>query len=585
MADFIDPPFGTIPTSSVASGIFNPGAAISIDLAVRLVNKCVELAQQKDVDFGSKIDAVVAWLEANVPAAITAPTVASPSAITFSEVSTSNITSSPISGGTISATPIEVGTISAGTVSAGNAITFNQLTIDPINIDPSDITNITVGSITAPTPTEPSMTLADTGTALVFNNFSNQVTPIIANALSKFTDFMTAYFPDNDTTYGDAEAYLQSAIENKTQGIVPAEIRAAILLSDRDRLLAEESRAIADLYEAPVVRRHRFPSGAQQAAARRIAQQTLDAIAASSRAVAIKDFELSHQTALESVKMAISARQAALAAATQYIATVIAQSYSTGAGITGTAHSAEVSKIQAAYQAYAERIHAAELALKAVQADEVLHLDAGKANLSGEIELIRANSGLAIDAAKANLGALIDIGKANLAASVDVGKTNAANAIEVSKANVATSLEASKTNLSASIEASKVNLSATLDVEKTNLSTSIDVGKTNLAASIDVSKANLSAALEKGKVNLSASLDASKANLGATLDVSKSNVANTLTADKLNLDAKIRVMDFRVRTLMSEAEIIGHEVTAMLNNLRVGSSMTYGHSVSESLSV
>ena len=424
MADFIDPPFGTIPTSSVASGIFNPGAAISIDLAVRLVNKCVELAQQKDVDFGSKIDAVVAWLEANVPAAITAPTVASPSAITFTGITASDVTA---------------------------------------------------GSIIAPTPTEPSMTLADTGTALVFNNFSSQVAPIIANALAKFTDFMTTYFPDNDTTYGDAEAYLQSAIENKTQGIVPAEIRAAILLSDRDRLLAEESRAIADLYEAPVVRRHRFPSGAQQAAARRIAQQTLDAIAASSRAVAIKDFELSHQTALESVKMAISARQAALAAATQYIATLVAQSYSTGAGITGTAHSAEVAKIQAAYHAYAERIHAAELALKAVQADETLSFEAGKANLS--------------------------------------------------------------------------------------------------------------AALEKGKANLSASLDASKANLGATLDVSKSNVANTLAADKLNLDTKIRVMDFRVRTLMSEAEIIGHEVTAMLNNLRVGSSMTYGHSISESLSV
>lgn len=573
MADFIDPPFGTIPTSSVSSGIFNPGAAISIDLAVRLVNKCVELAQQKDTDFGSKIDAVVAWLEANAPAIISADVISSPAAITFAEVSAPTITSNPITGGTISATPIEIGSVTAGTVSAGSTLTFNALAIDPISVSEATIADITVGDIAAPTPTEPTMTLADTGTALVFNNFSNQVTPIIANALSKFTDFMTTYFPDNDTTYGDAEAYLQSAIENKTQGIVPAEIRAAILLSDRDRLLAEESRAIADLYEAPVVRRHRFPSGAQQAAARRIAQQTLDAIAASSRAVAIKDFELSHQTALESVKMAISARQAALSAATQYIATLVAQSYTTGAGITGTAHNAEVAKIQAAYHAYAERIHAAELALKAVQADESLTFEAGKANLSADLELIRANSGLAIDAAKTNLGALIEVGKANLAATIDVGKANVANTIEVGKVNVATSLEASRTNLSAS-----------LDAAKTNLSASIDVGKTNLSASIDVSKANLSASLDKGKANLSASLDASRANLGATLDVSKSNVANALAADKLNLDTKIHLMDLRVRTLMSEAEIIGHEVTAMLNNLRVGSSMTYGVSVSESTS-
>ena len=57
----------------------------------------------------------------------------------------------------------------------------------------------------------------------------------------------------------------------------------------------------------------------------RIAQEALRAIAATSRTVAIKDFELSHQTALEAVRMAISSRSAALSAAQQYIAGVVAR--------------------------------------------------------------------------------------------------------------------------------------------------------------------------------------------------------------------------------------------------------------------
>ena len=71
-----------------------------------------------------------------------------------------------------------------------------------------------------------------------------------------------------------------------------------------------------------------------------------------SRTIAIKDFELSHQTALEAVRMAISSRSAALSAAQQYIAGVVAQGWTTGVQSASAAHAAEVQKLSAAYQAY-----------------------------------------------------------------------------------------------------------------------------------------------------------------------------------------------------------------------------------------
>lgn len=246
--------------------------------------------------------------------------------------------------------------------------------------------DVTAGSISAPTPTEPSMTVGDTSTALVFNNFSTQAAAVISDAATKFTSFWSTYFPDNATTYDAAEAYLLAAISNTTSGIVPAAIKTAMLEDSRAQVLAEAARAEADLYEAQSAKRHRFPPGAAAGNARRITQTALDNIAASSRAIAVKDFELSHSTALESVRMALLARSAAMSATQQYLATVVAQGYGTGAQIVVGAHGAEVAKLSAAYQAYAGRVSAAELALRASQADKTLTFEADKLNQGKTIQ-------------------------------------------------------------------------------------------------------------------------------------------------------------------------------------------------------
>jgi hypothetical protein len=214
---------------------------------------------------------------------------------------------------------------------------------------------------------------------------------MIAALVGDFGTFVSDYFPGDAATYSAAEGYLLDAISNTTSGIVPAAIQTAILTNDRDRIIAEQERAEEDLYEGLSARRFRFPPGAAAGQALKITQAALDQIAATSRTIAIKDFELSHQTALESVRMAVAARASALQATTQYIAGIVARGYELGQSVTGSAHQAEVAKLSAAYQAFAGRTNAAELALKATQADASLQFEESKANQQRDIDNIEAN--------------------------------------------------------------------------------------------------------------------------------------------------------------------------------------------------
>lgn len=245
--------------------------------------------------------------------------------------------------------------------------------------------DVTAGAISVAAPAEPSMTISDTSTALVAGTISTASAAVISEAVTTFGSFFTTYFPDNSTNYSQAEAYLLDAITNTTSGIVPAAIKTAILADSRAQILREENRAQEDLYEAMGAKRHRFPTGYEAGKARQIAQTALDQIAASSRAIAIKDFELSHQTALEAVRIAVASRASALQAAQQYIAGIVAQGWSTGVQSAGAQHGAEVAKLQAAYQAYAARTNEAERKLKEAQADKSLTLDADKTNQSKEL--------------------------------------------------------------------------------------------------------------------------------------------------------------------------------------------------------
>ena len=247
------------------------------------------------------------------------------------------------------------------------------------------VANITAGAITAASPTEPSMTIADTSTALVVNDFNSAASAIVSALYSRFSTFISTWFPNEQSTYDAVEAWLVDAIGNTTSGAIPATIRAAMIQDGLAQIAADEAKALEEVDAAWAARRHPLPSGAQTYAAMRINQAALDASAALARGVAIKDFELTYQKALEAVRMALTNRQAVLTAAREYMAHEITGDQ-IGLQVTDTAHQSSVRKLSAAYQAYATRINASELLLKIDQADEGLEFEAARANQAKDLK-------------------------------------------------------------------------------------------------------------------------------------------------------------------------------------------------------
>ncbi len=254
-----------------------------------------------------------------------------------------------------------------------------------------EATPITPGSITVADPTEPSMTLSDTSPAQVFGDFSTQANVVIDDLANGFAAFFTARFPNEQDNYDAAEAYLLDAMNNATSGAIPDAVRAKIIADGRAEIVASASRATAEATTRYAAMRHPLPPGALAGATLRIAQGALDAETTIIRQVAIKDFELAYQKIKDAVSSVIANRSAALSATKDYILATVAQGYGEGGKITGTAHQAEATMINAAGGFYNSRINAKELSLKAVSADANLTLDADKANQNAELSQIEYN--------------------------------------------------------------------------------------------------------------------------------------------------------------------------------------------------
>jgi hypothetical protein len=247
------------------------------------------------------------------------------------------------------------------------------------------VDDIATGSITAASPTEPGMTLADTSTALVINDFTTAATTLVNDLYSRFSAFINTWFPDESDTYAAAEEWLVNAIHGTASDAIPASVRSTMLQDGLSEIAANEAKALEEVDDAWAARRHPLPSGAQTYAALRINMAALDASAALTRSLTIRDFELTYQKCIDAVRMALANRQTVLTSAREYLAYAVTGN-TIGLQATDTAHQAQVRKLSAAYEAYAKRINASELMLKISQADKALAFEADKANQMKDIK-------------------------------------------------------------------------------------------------------------------------------------------------------------------------------------------------------
>ena len=250
---------------------------------------------------------------------------------------------------------------------------------------------ITSGDISVTAPTAASMTVGDVSTATVFNDFTTQANTVITALATKFSTYLSAWFPDETTTYAAAEAYLLDAISNTTSGAIPAAIKSAIIESGRVEIVASATRATEEATTRYAAMRHPLPPGALAGATLRIAQGSLDSEAALIRSIAQKDFELAYQRGMDAVQKALANRQTALSAAKEYIASLVGSGYEEGAKITGAAYSARTTMIGAAGDWLKSQVAASDLTLRSLTADKGLEMDASKANQQAELANIEFN--------------------------------------------------------------------------------------------------------------------------------------------------------------------------------------------------
>lgn len=251
--------------------------------------------------------------------------------------------------------------------------------------------NVTAGEITVTPPTEPGISFVDLDASTVSAEIGAQSGAITSAMVAGFSTFMSTWFPSEGGSYAAYEAYVTNRLTNTTSGAIPAGIQAAILATAKAKIAGAQVQAVADANEYWAAKRHKRPTGAQAAQVRRIVQAALNATSDAVREMAIKDFDLTHQSAMEAAKLAASNRGQALEAARQFVVTSIVQAYVTTSQVEQVARDAEAKAKAAAYAAFAARINAAELDLKAITAAKGLELDAAKANMAAELQVIEAH--------------------------------------------------------------------------------------------------------------------------------------------------------------------------------------------------
>lgn len=242
--------------------------------------------------------------------------------------------------------------------------------------------DITAGTVSAPTITEPAVSIpATVDSTQVMSLFDTKYLELVQLLSDKFVAFRTAYFPDESTAYTAAEDWLQAAIADPSG--LPSAVATQILTDDRDRLLADKTRAQADVLATFSAKRFPLPPGAAASAILQIEQTTQDKIAESSRKVVIASVEQFRFVVGQIMNLRISAMDAAV----KYI-TALASGPEMASKLIGVGYDAQSKLITAAASFYNARSQAAEVVSKANQFNVGTAIQAAEKNQATDLSLV-----------------------------------------------------------------------------------------------------------------------------------------------------------------------------------------------------
>ena len=470
--------------------------------------------------------------------AATAGTVAAPDAITAASLSAGTVayptaTASPVSAGAVSSSSVTSSAVTAGAVSSGAA---------------------PVPTITAPDVYIPSsITMPD-----LWLEWKTQYLEIAEWLVGEYTTWIATYAPNNQALYTAAENSLLAAIQNDSY--LPPSVQEQIWGDDAARILSDKTRAQDAVVAQFSARRFPMPLAASVSAVMQIEQKAQDALAESSRKIAVMSVEQYRFV----IQQAMSARDMVLKAANDYIR-ALAGAPDMASKLVGIGYDIQTKLISAAAAFYNADANAKDVIAKV-----------SEFNVSSALEASKTTSTLSLEASKTTSSLALEASKTTSTLALEASKTTSSLALEASKTTSTLSLEASKINTDAAIDAGKTNVSLALEADKAAAALSFDASKTNASLSVEVGKLNTSLAFDASKTNAALSFDASKLNTTLGQETSKQNVAFGLEAEKFNKTAQLTIIEDNLKALLGDITSVTQQAVSALNNLHIGVTMQAG---------
>jgi hypothetical protein len=237
------------------------------------------------------------------------------------------------------------------------------------------------------TVTEPGVLIPEEAAGIDTSFYDAMVNDAIDKLSGLFSTYITTYFPVDNTTNSQTEAWLQQALTTGGTGIDPT-LEAQYWENDRSRILAEANRASDEATAVWASRRFPLPPGALAGIVATINSKATEELSKSSRSIAIKQAEIELENVKFAVEQAIKLREVALSTASEYIKS-LASSITVAQNLAVSQADAQNGLINAAANFYNARINAKELFLKRDSADAEFEQEKYKQDLNADIAVMQ----------------------------------------------------------------------------------------------------------------------------------------------------------------------------------------------------
>ena len=203
--------------------------------------------------------------------------------------------------------------------------------------------HITAGTAAAPIVVEPNVSIPETiDTSTILATFDAETQSLLAELTTKYTGFLTTYFPEDVQTYTAAETWIQAAVANPNGGL-PTAVAAQLLTDETDKITIEASRATDSVVSGFAARGFPLPPGMAASAAVAIQQTAQDKKAEAGRKLTAISIDMMKFA----VEKALGLRQMAMGAAIEYCKT-LTMAPEIASKVTGIGYDAQTKLIGAA---------------------------------------------------------------------------------------------------------------------------------------------------------------------------------------------------------------------------------------------